>query len=435
MKYIVNKENILKGAGVLLIILILLVSNLAVIANTTTDKIKQNNQTNKSSCILHGSSFSESISNEGFGNGGLKWIVMERFEKDTIPENWTQDINNTAATWELMGDNPHSSPWYAMCYPGDGPQDEWLITMSVNFTGYKEIYLAFCWETNWWWAVHQDKCDLNVCISIDGSEWTVIWNENNSVEFEPFSWYDTTFGNYIDLSEYINETNVKIGFQYYSESGGGCAVGIDDVRILVNDPTNTLTCYAGGNYTAKAAETIYFYGEASGGQKPYDWHWDFGDGKMMKNVRNPTYKYYELGIYNVTLTVEEKSGDRNWIATDYAEVNITEPDQIPPTLEIENIRGPFGIRATLNNTKGENITNVEWEMHIRGAGFNNIFSTIVNGSFDKLAMGEPKEISSKYFVGFGRIKIKIMAEGDNVQALSRERKALKFGPFVLNIRE
>ncbi len=51
--------------------------------------------------------------------------------------------------------------------------------------------------------------------------------------------------------------------------------------------------------------TVSFTGSASGGQPPYSFAWDFGDGSATDTRQNPTHTYTSAGTYPVTLTVTD----------------------------------------------------------------------------------------------------------------------------------
>lgn len=92
----------------------------------------------------------------------------------------------------------------------------------------------------------------------------------------------------------------------------------------------TLTAEANGPYGGVAGHAIKFYGSASGGIPPYNWHWDFGDGTT-SNEQNPEHIYTNIGDYTVQLVVEDSIGN---IANDSTSAHITEEDSQPPAVEI-----------------------------------------------------------------------------------------------------
>ncbi len=406
--------KILKEASVLLIIFTLLFSNFIVMAHKTGY---------------------ESINR--FMLNGYEIILDENFQNNTIPEDWTQNITYPSATWEIDDDENlcHSTPYFPVCCNNINLQDEWLTTPSLNFSQYTQIYFSFFWMMDWWIAAYADLCDLNIYISTNGTTWDLIWCEDQyahpSKEFESWIWYEANMGNHIDLSEYAGENDVFIGFQYYSnDSSNGCQIYLDDVLVYGNDPSpNPLTCNSNGPYSGKAAETIYFYGDASGGQQPYLYRWDFGDGTSYNYQKNPTHKFYKIGIFNVTLRVTDSRLPDRRFDINYTFVQIGKPNPGPPKLKIVNITGGLGLKATILNEGEANATQIGWEIHSRGGLFN-VFDKKENGTIDDLPPGETQDIRLRYYVGFGRMHIKITAEAIDVEATPRERDGLKVGLFI-----
>jgi PKD repeat protein len=85
-----------------------------------------------------------------------------------------------------------------------------------------------------------------------------------------------------------------------------------------------LTASAGGPYSQLPGEELQFQGSASGGEAPYSYSWDFGDGSSTSHQQNPTHTYSQLGEYTATLTVNDNLGDT---ATDQTTVYIN--NQVP----------------------------------------------------------------------------------------------------------
>jgi len=71
-----------------------------------------------------------------------------------------------------------------------------------------------------------------------------------------------------------------------------------------------------GAYFGEIAEDILFKGNATGGVKPYNWSWDFGDGNTSFE-QNATYNYSQEGEYDVNLTVTDDNGSGviDWFIT------------------------------------------------------------------------------------------------------------------------
>lgn len=51
--------------------------------------------------------------------------------------------------------------------------------------------------------------------------------------------------------------------------------------------------------------------DPTGANSPLEWRWSFGDGATAGNVVNPTHRYTQPGVYEVTLSVEDEDGDKD----------------------------------------------------------------------------------------------------------------------------
>lgn len=73
-------------------------------------------------------------------------------------------------------------------------------------------------------------------------------------------------------------------------------------------------------------DTIHFTDKSYGGDPPYTYHWDFGDGSTSID-KNPTHRYGEARTYTVTLTITDEKDN-----TDTASKTITVLNS-PPTAD------------------------------------------------------------------------------------------------------
>jgi len=436
MKKFEKRKNILKEAGILLIVSVLLFSNLFASAHTSINGSTKTTQDNELSSL-------DDRQDTGMLDG-YEVILSESFKDSTFPSDWTINTTNSAATWQIEpGENlSHSPPYNAICYNNINLQDEWLVTPSLNLKNYTIVRLSFFWMTDWWIASSDDECDLNVSISTDGGNtWgESLWCEDKYANnpYDDWDWNDTDLGDHIDLSEYANESNVKIRFQYYSEENiDGCQIWLDDVEIYGRNPNETdpLICNANGPYEGKAGDTIFFNGDAEQGQWPYIFRWDFGDNSTYNYQQNPTHRYMKIGTYNVTLRVTDISLPRKF-DINYTTVNVTKPDPGPSRLNIQNISGGLGVKARIKNNGADNLTNIEWEIYVRGGPLGiNIFDKLKNGTIDNLGPGELKDIRLVYYIGFGIMHVRITAVSGDIAATPREKLIWKWGPIMIPLPE
>jgi hypothetical protein len=371
---------------------------------------------------------------------GYKDILNETFEdSDDLPDNWNL-ISAGDKTWQHVDYDAHWGEACAYCfYSGDYDQNERLQTPPLNFADYNEIYLRFWWVMgSWYYAAWEDTQSLNVRISTDGgSNWKKIWHEDywNTLEnrFYNDEWYNTNRSARLDLGEYIGETNVIIEFQVESvKDVDGGYIAIDDIYVTVDDPENPnpLICSAGGPYEGECDQTIIFQGEASGGQKPYYWEWDFGDGNRTSGFYKdkPVHTYLEKGDHDVYLKVTSMDGGTY---EDNTTASIILPEGTK-RLKIHNLAVGIGVTAEITCITGNNATDVNWTIHAYGGLINrNRFERTKTGHFDRIDFGKSKKISCRYFIGFGIFHIKISVEAANAKCADKDFTLIKFGPFML----
>jgi PKD repeat protein len=120
-----------------------------------------------------------------------------------------------------------------------------------------------------------------------------------------------------------------------------------------------LSCSANGPYEGIVDEEVQFDGCASGGQTPYDFLWDFGDGAT-STEEDPTHIYTEPGEFTVSLTVTD--GDQTQV-TDETTATI----QGYPILDVRPLTGGL-LRATgiIRNQGTAEAANVDWTITVSG---------------------------------------------------------------------
>ena len=73
-------------------------------------------------------------------------------------------------------------------------------------------------------------------------------------------------------------------------------------------PNGPLEVYAEATNLGEIGETIEFEGSAMGGNPPYTWLWEFGDGET-SNEADPSHAYDEDKTYEYTLTVTDSTDE------------------------------------------------------------------------------------------------------------------------------
>jgi len=438
MKIIGNKGNFMKGFCVLLLASALFCSNLSVTANTAMERSTQDIQIDKSPYVHSESS--------GFVEG-YNVLLDENFTDGNMPPtgdwgSWALDQTNPDETWYIDTSFPHSEPNCATVHRGDSTelQDEWLITPSLDFGEYTEIYLRFYFYTEYYVSVHMDYIDLNVSISTDGgSTWTLIWNEDDFGLFPTWDWIkaDDPSGGPIDLSDYAGETDVKIGFQYYSnslEEAEYQEFSIDDIIVYV--PGEPFECSLGGPYEwwwpmqyEYITPGVRFHGGISPSGLGYQWLWDFGDGNTSTVPYIPIHFYNTVDTFTVSLTVRDDNSDPPRVA--FGQTTVTLFLMKPPEIDIIIQKPSIGIKAEINNPGERNASYVNWTIVVHWGPLQIFEKMVGNGTIERIAPETSEEIRSRlYFFGFGRIRIVIRAEPENMPGVIKQFDAVKIGPLI-----
>ncbi|KYK23599.1 hypothetical protein AYK25_09960 [Thermoplasmatales archaeon SM1-50] len=428
MKEIRKKKNLI----MLVCASVLICCSYSAVANTPSNTALQTIQ------------ISKSLSLEPKGNVS---ILSENFSAGSMPPSgWVRSVTNPNGTWKIDTARRHSVPNSASVYRGlscFGLQDEWLITPNLNFseysTGSNKYFLRFWWYTDIY-VVQNSVIHFNVSISTNGGiNWTKIWTAKDQSGFPQYKW--TEIGMPIDISEYRDESNVTIGFQFFSNTTQHAIAqffAIDDILVITNVPGN-FTCDAGGPYSWYYYRQFDYipngarlHGNVTEGYNPYlcQWLWDFGNNKTSL-VPVDTWNFYEIPdmVYNVTLQVTY--GDRVAFDNTTIWVFLAPPPNI--TIELNLISFP-GINAKINNPGGYNATYVNWSIDVFLGPLKLRERIVANGTIENVESGSIASIASKYFFGCKLIHIHIVATPENIPGWEESFYALKFGPFTIALQ-
>jgi hypothetical protein len=378
--------------------------------------------------------------------GGFEILLDEKFSNDTMPPtNWQRIQTNPNETWYIDKTLPYSDPYCGTVHRGTELvlQNEWLISPQLDFTNYYGVInLSFWWYTNCYVAHWKDYIDLNVSISTDnGLTWALLWSDDSiGGNYTSWKWYYTN----LVISDYAGESQVKIGFQYYSNKidEASCQeFSIDNILLFAENTTiPPLECSAGGPYEWNwdtqqnyIPPGVRFHGTLNGQQWwKCKWFWDFGDNGTSTIPVTPYNDYKTVGVYTVTLTVIDNSTTPHRISIDQTTVRIF----IMPAPELKIQVNPFswGIQATIKNGGTYNATRINCTMMVYWGILRE--KMVGNGTIERLGPNNISEpLNSGYFFKFGMIRIEITATPENIPGVIQKFKAFKIGPFVLNAHE
>jgi hypothetical protein len=415
-----TKKDILKGAGVLLITAIMIISATAVMANTTTYPTSKNpNQCTSVAQEIKADPKTQTKTD----------IINEGFEGTTFPPaGWTRVQTNTGvcdaypqyyAYWYRFTESSHSGSASAAVWWDYQHQDEWLITPSINLAGYTSAQVVF-WTYGYIGSTYDDH--YYVKVSTDGgSTWTILMDLST---MSPEGWNEWATSLTVNLANYLGQT-IKIAFHaldppsndglWYcwqiddvvvsGESGGAdlvppvtsCSLaGTMEGDVYVTDVTATLTATddnSGVDYTMFKVDGGVFA--------------EYSDPIVVTGNGEHTVYYYSVDVAG---NIEE-------------EKSTTFTIQYPAVIEI-TIKGGIGVSASLKNNGTEDLTNVSWEISLEGGLI--LLGKTKTGTVD-IPAGEA--VTVKDFV-FGIGKPTITVTADTVEANATATVILF---FVLNV--
>ncbi|MGB5105619.1 MAG: GEVED domain-containing protein [Candidatus Zixiibacteriota bacterium] len=185
-------------------------------------------------------------------------FLAEDFEVSVPPTGWSEVITNSSFNWKQQTLSFFSGAASADVEydPALIPQDEWLVTPSMDFTSATaDLKVEFYWMMSYYWGVSPfDNYDLELWISTDdGSTWsTKLWDESGEGVFTNFVFLKET----VDLSGYVGQATVKLAWHYAGVDGA--QAGID--LVSVNDDAAPVgrCCYSGtcADITEAACNTL-----------------------------------------------------------------------------------------------------------------------------------------------------------------------------------
>jgi len=447
MKELGRKKNFKKGIYTLLMAAVLFGSSFSAIAHTPGDTSKQNSNIDKISYKSEG--FSEPPS-------GYELLLDENFSDGNMPPNgawgdWERQQTNPNQTWYIDSTAPYTKPYCGTVHRDGSPnlQNEWLITPSLNFSKYPEIYLTFHWYTCYYVTVYKRYIELNISVSTDGgATWTKTWSFDGVGKFfTDWTWQDSILPDNkpIDLSAFAGENDVKIAFQYYSNTTVSAEYqefSIDDITVYAPPGGTIITCSAGGPYAwwwpmqyEYTPNGVRFHGNVINGTLRTQWLWDFGDGDTSVIPYYPFHFYAEVGIFNVTLTVKDNTTTPPRIAFSRTTVNLFLIK--PPEIDIvaQKIIS-LGIKADINNGGEYNASYVNWTMKISWGPLQIFEKIVANGTCENIVAGSSETIRSPlYFFGFGRMHFIFEANPENLPGIIKHYNGLKIGPLVFIFKE
>jgi len=297
------------GAVVLLIAISMILSTVAVSADTVKFQLKE----------LSNSKPNKLIKQNNPRPTGTSYILSEGFEDGIMPPSgWELVQYNPTSTWYISSYDPHSGIYHALCEydPNLEFQYEILKTPIMDFTGYTEIYLSFWWAMSYTWSVDPyDNYDFSISIVRDGYI-SSLWDDEWVGYYDNYEWYDTNFGYHIDLTQWNEYDNIQIWFSYWGQDGD--AILLDDILIYGEGMDPPSAPYITGPSQGKPNEPQEFkYQSSDPDSINLRYHIDWDDGTPMETTGyfpagdqiDVIHTYTQSGKYNISAYAEDEDGN------------------------------------------------------------------------------------------------------------------------------
>ncbi len=193
-------------------------------------------------------------------------------------------------------------------------------------------------------------------------------------------------------------------------------VATDTVQVVIDEIEPLTATVTASKTVVEIGESILFTSSATGGLKPYEFIWDFGDSSSYVNSKNPEYIFEEEGTYLVTLTVTDFEGSSD---TDTLEIIVGEGEEIEE-VEIKEVKAGFGVKATINAGS----SGCHWEIDVEGMVFfgGKNSGTIYANTQETARLG--------FSLALGNVDIIVKADD-----LEKQYTAFALGPLFLNLKE
>jgi len=266
---------------------------------------------------------------------------------DEIDYTWPWDLEGYRAEWyyrvEALSDgltstdfyySTHDHTWYGRWISGDlwrPNKDHELLVNSA------EVVLTIkLMDHDDWYELGHDLADVSGCTG-DGGDNIADTNPRGAIYHGTYNLATNTLLPYDEdpamFCDYwkLQNGRYKTSGEFEPDNSGNYDGNDAIVRYWITDTYNPPEANINDPpQQARLTEEIQFNGGVTGGistdEKPYSWHWDFGDGDT-SNIQNPKHTYTSLDEYTITLTVTDGFDQTDSYETTIEIVDNQEPNQ------------------------------------------------------------------------------------------------------------
>jgi hypothetical protein len=183
-------------------------------------------------------------------------------------------------------------------------------------------------------------------------------------------------------------------------------IAFDSTEIINN--VDDLTVNIIGSLNGIVGSSLNFESRIIGGNEPYTYQWDFGDGSS-SNLAHPNHVYDNTGVYKINLNIIDSNGQQ---VTDTIDIIIDVDDTI--TI-VKEVKGGFGIKTLIKT----GALPVEWSIKLDGFV---LFGQEKSGT---LPAKSEEFINLPFILGLGNVEIIL-----SVNDIDYEYQGFLIGPYI-----
>ena len=268
------------------------------------------------------------------GTFQLSEIIPTKDFQDQSLDPWTSFDVSSNRSWRV--DDADGNFFADMNgFGGDGNDNDWLISPSLDLDAVDEAYLSFESRRRF-----GDGSTFRVLVSTDhtgnGSPEQATWTELSPILPTINQEEEWIFSDFVDLKPFSGPS-VFVAFHYVTlPADAPTRWRVDNVAITSAKPDTQFSVdFAANNTTPRTIDPVQFTALVSGGQGVLTYAWDFGDSEI-SDLQNPEHTYSSAGAFTVSLTVTDDNG--SLVETKPNFITVTEATQTDVPKNAADIR-------------------------------------------------------------------------------------------------